>query len=976
MSWVSVFDTDFDTVVFGGGYAGVAAALERRSVGDRVLLVATRGDILWESGQAFAREIGESASLHWQELIEHVARRGGRGEETLDGAIAELVGMRMLQDAGVRQLHFARPVAVSPGHSGIGAVTVAGKFGTRTVRGRGYVDATETGELLRLIDPAVVIPGAARVRATAMLQHPDWPAALEAELSRTAWDGERVVEVETGEAGWRDVLLAEVDRVCRKLGEDARRVCVSHLSGVPLPMYDTPVEASAAAANVAAAVPALAAASGPGARFDLGAAAAGVLVQAPSSPDARGGDIAVIRELSAEVVVAGVGTGGVLAVAAAAEQGATVIGIEALAFPGGVGPAAAIHAYWFGAPGGMQSELDEATHDVMKQHDRGPFRDGPYNPWAKRTAVEATLDREGVRILADAVVFAAERDGDAVVSVLAATADGVVRVHGKVFIDGTGDGDLCALAGAEFEGGRVGDALLHAYSQSGGRLREVGSEARMDVINFDAGYCDPTDPDDLTRARIDGVLLYLVDGAYSNLDRPTYIAPLVGVRQGRRVRTDLWIELDDVVRRRRFPDAIGYTASHIDSHGSDFEFDTDESVFWQQLIRAWGVSVSSELSYRMLLPLGLANVLIASRCLGATQDAGYAVRMQRDIQRIGEVAGRAAALALDCAGDVREIPLEELQRQLEVSGALGRPPRALERGFGVAHDTADAPHERTGFDVGAADAREDGGLLLRRALKSLDEGTPSEAIWWLFRHEEIAREAVLQRLTDPRPMTSWLAAGIGAMWADPAAQPRLLHAIATAEYGFDDLATRVPAGTGKYVPKDPEPLTWHKLTPNWLTAIALLRRCGDAEAISALEQFIEGSERLGLSTATTTLLTIERLFERGVGAAEPQRIAALVDAIEALPLEGVVDYTSRASGYFAEAALRGQTPEDWADFSGLNGVKAQQLRNMYVDMSWQVALVAARVRSLLGQRPDIERYLVDPRGFVRTAFQLIAEGEE
>lgn len=977
MSWTSVFDTVFDTVVVGGGYAGYAAALERRSRGEEVLVLTSNGAVLWESGQAFARAAGTSPQPRWSALVEQVERRGGRAGDWLDGAITEVVGNHLLNDAGVRALHFVRPVAVHTRDGLVAGVTVASKSGSHLVRARRWVDATERGDLLRLADPAIVAPEARAVRATATMQHPAWPEAVAEGTAATAWDGERTVEVESDASEWREELFAAIDEIGELLGDDASRLCVSHLSFVALPLYDQQLDLAAPVANIASAVPASADHGTLAERFEIGVRAAGQVESLAAAavytvePDAP----RVVRELSADVVVAGVGTGGVLATVAAARSGATVLGVEAFPFAGGVGPAGGIHAYWFGAPGGMQSELDDLTHEVMSTHSRGPYRDGPYNPWAKRRAIDAFLAQSGVDVLFDAIVFDAERTGGRITAILAATADGVVRITGRVFVDGTGDGDLAVLAGAEFDTGRVGDSLLHAHSQSSGRLREVGGEVRMDVVNFDAGFCDPTDVEDLTRARDEGVRLYLVDGPYSNLDRPTYIAPAVGVRQGRLVRTELRLELDDLVRRRRFPDAVGYTASHVDSHGSDFEFDTDESVFWQLLNRSWGVSVSCELSYRMMLPVGIDNLLLASRCIGLSQDANYAVRMQRDIQRIGEVAGRAAALALSRGGDVRRVPIPRLQEQLEESSALGRPPRALERGFGVAHDTSDAPRERTSFDLGGADADDERAVLLERALAQLDSGAPGEAIWWLLRHEELAQEAVAERLASPKSETSWLAAGILAMWGRSDAQPRLIQAIADAEYGFDDVALRVPAGTGKYVVAEAEPLTWHKLVPNWLTAISLLRSCGDADAFAALEEFVDGQSVMGLSTCSALLLTIERLFERGVGATDPDRIRALVAAIQSKPLVGVVDYTSRASGYFAEKARRGEPALDAAGFLGLEGVRAEQLRNMYVDMSWQPALVAARICVLLGDAPDVEQYRRDPRGFVRRAFANVLEAD-
>ena len=81
---------------------------------------------------------------------------------------------------------------------------------------------------------------------------------------------------------------------------------------------------------------------------------------------------------------------------------------------------------------------------------------------------------------------------------------------------------------------------------------------------------------------------------------------------------------------------------------------------------AWAHRLRDSLS--VLLPQGLNNVWLACRALGVSQDAHHSLRMQRDMQRIGEVAGLAAAMAPQ--GRSREIEFEQLRSVLQHSGAL------------------------------------------------------------------------------------------------------------------------------------------------------------------------------------------------------------------------------------------------------------------------------------------------------------------
>src|SRR5690606_20331004 len=125
--------------------------------------------------------------------------------------------------------------------------------------------------------------------------------------------------------------------------------------------------------------------------------------------------------------------------------------------------------------------------------------------------------------------------------------------------------------------------------------------------------------------------------------RPYLLAPLLGIRQSRNIVTDVSLGMQDLIRRNRFVDTLGLASAHADSHSVDYEFESDEMFFYLLVCRCFNYPLYTDLPYRMLLPKGLRNVWVACRAAGIDSDAAYCVRMQRDMQRLGEAAGIAAA---------------------------------------------------------------------------------------------------------------------------------------------------------------------------------------------------------------------------------------------------------------------------------------------------------------------------------------------
>ena len=379
------------------------------------------------------------------------------------------------------------------------------------------------------------------------------------------------------------------------------------------------------------------------------------------------------------------------------------------------------------------------------------------------------------------------------------------------------------MAGAQFTYGREGDGLLHAFSQSAGRIEPVkdadGNETdqlRMVIVNFDVGYVDPDDLTDLTRAR--GIGLHpLRLQRWTDDQRWTYIAPHLGLRQGRQIVGDYRLTLGDEILGRQFPDAITYTVGHYDNHAFDYENESDGGAIWAWLLGQWQRRIGCEVPYRCLLPRQIEGLLVACRALSLTQDAHYQLRMQRDMQRIGEAAGIAAALAARRGATPRGIDVAELQAILRDLGALRE---------------ADRPRPAL------PDASTD------ELIERLGSAEPSEAAWQLAHGHDDALPVLRQSLESDAPARRFWSAATLAMAGDASGVSELVAAVRQRR---DDK----PQG--------------RRQVGQWLPSIVLLGRVGDKSAVPVLCEVLEDRD----APTDAVMAAVRALGRIGDPSAEP-----------------------------------------------------------------------------------------------------------
>jgi len=427
-----------------------------------------------------------------------------------------------------------------------------------------------------------------------------------------------------------------------------------------------------------------------------------------------------------EVAVLGGGPAGIAAAVAAARAGRRTLLIERYGFLGGMGTAAGVtnfcglHA---NVHGKMHRVVQGIASDLLARIDRlgglnaphlilGKILAQAYDSAAYKIAADDLLASHKVELLFHALGAGVVMDDDKrIQAVMVETKAGRQAVVADIFIDCSGDGDLAAWAGAPFEVGdnegrmlypsmmfrlngidpeKAGDAWrtipalmeqaeakgTHKFPRKGAIVRpqRSGIEWRVNFTQLkrqDGSAINGLEPDDLTRGEIDGrrqamqafEFLRTVPGFEKSyiVDLP----PQLGIRETRRVVGGYMLSGEDVLGCASFDDSIGVNGWPMEVHVAG-----DVIFKFPPIPQSRGFN---ELPYRMLLPQGIDNLLVAGRCASMTHDGQSAARVSGACFAMGEAAGSAAALALSGNTIPRDIALEKLQQALKQQGGfIGR----------------------------------------------------------------------------------------------------------------------------------------------------------------------------------------------------------------------------------------------------------------------------------------------------------------
>ncbi len=422
-----------------------------------------------------------------------------------------------------------------------------------------------------------------------------------------------------------------------------------------------------------------------------------------------------------DVIVAGGGPSGCTAAAAAAREGARVLLLEATGALGGMGTSGCVPAW---CPftdkeriiySGLAERVLRECSSAMDHVDDDWLDWTPIDcEWLKRI-YDRMLEEQNVTVLFNTFLTGVDRDADgSIQALLVADKRGLSAYKARVYVDCTGDADLAVWAGAKYEKGdgdgdlqpathcfvlsnvnmeayengqKLNRSILRKILESGTYPLLEGSHVNNkrigpDTVGFNVGHIwnvDNTQPETVSRALRIGrelaaqcrdALAEFLPEAFGSAHL-TVTAPLMGIRETRRIIGDYVLTIDDYQERKTFADEICRNNYPVDIHVSVKEIDASNrgEVSGTTRFEHYSQGESHGIPYRCLTPRGVREVLVAGRSISTDRPVQGSTRVMPVCLCMGEAAGIAAAMAAQDSGDVHTVDTQELRRRLKSYGA-------------------------------------------------------------------------------------------------------------------------------------------------------------------------------------------------------------------------------------------------------------------------------------------------------------------
>ena len=412
-----------------------------------------------------------------------------------------------------------------------------------------------------------------------------------------------------------------------------------------------------------------------------------------------------------DVVVVGAGIAGTFAALAAGRQSVKTILIEQHGFVGGQGTAGGVHTFC-----GETRLVNNAWREMLARLGcfdaiaaYRPNHDGRrFDVESLKFVLQEMLHEAGVSLLLHTQLVDVERDGDDVRALILHNKSGLQRLPCQMVIDASGDADVVARGGWGFEkGGPVfmpGEDLH--LNREAGQLQlpmslyftlvethepvkpylppraptyaddddlpmiTIHDHHPLIVVKMKVIGHDATDGVSLSEAEQDGrrqmmgVIYHLQTKGYKGRTYPNFrlawVAPHIGVREGRRILAQYHLTPDDLLHGRHFDDAVAVGSYHVDYH-------------WPTVVQRAGTGLTSQdppyqIPLRAMRPLGSTNLLVPGRGLSGEQMAMSSFRVMGTCAQTGFAAGTAAAAALQAGASLDETPTAVIQQRLRETG--------------------------------------------------------------------------------------------------------------------------------------------------------------------------------------------------------------------------------------------------------------------------------------------------------------------
>lgn len=415
----------------------------------------------------------------------------------------------------------------------------------------------------------------------------------------------------------------------------------------------------------------------------------------------------------ADVIVCGAGPAGVTAAITAARAGAKVRLFEWRGCVGGIWTAGLLG--WlidFDKPG-FNTELKNKLEERDLRRGDVKDRDLAYEPEGMKLLLEDLLVEAGVKFQLHTRVAAAYRDDRRLTTIVTESKSGRQAWQAPVFIDTTGDGDLGALAGCEWEIGEAKDCPCQPMSLNA-LLIVKDAEALRDFIRMDVPEPGENDSEKKDRIRRelektghfpsyskptlwqirDNLILAMFNHEYgvkpfdaaqvteatvrarAEMNKMIYglrklggpwegiqiaaTAEQIGVRDGRRLRGRYVVSQDDVIAGARHADSVVRPTFSVDIHALTAEHNKTSGYTNR------GLKVKPyDIPLRALIARDVDGLLMAGRCISGDFIAHASYRVTGNAVAMGEAVGAVAAIAAKSKRLPHEVDWQEASNMLD-----------------------------------------------------------------------------------------------------------------------------------------------------------------------------------------------------------------------------------------------------------------------------------------------------------------------
>ena len=342
----------------------------------------------------------------------------------------------------------------------------------------------------------------------------------------------------------------------------------------------------------------------------------------------------------------------------------------------------------------------------------------PMDPFAMAHFLDEKLLRAGIDLLYETQVLdVLTRDGR-ITHIIIQNKSGLEAVPSAAVIDATGDADMAAFSGCEIVTGRETDGLMapasltfHLYNvdhQELGNAIEAGKNPQFrETIHalrktgewpfpydiFISAQLIPQDVAMINTMRLPGVngldarsrtqgliegrseahlLLAIFRKHFPGFARAEMkcVAPLLGIRETRRIRSTLCLRVNDLCEGRAFDDTIGFSMygwDLPDPYRPSLQPMVDESN--GKFINKVNKVLYTPIPYRIMVPHPVLNLLCPGRAVCVERDVLGPLRVMAPCMAMGEACGVASAQIVRDRASAAEVDVSRLRDRLRAVGA-------------------------------------------------------------------------------------------------------------------------------------------------------------------------------------------------------------------------------------------------------------------------------------------------------------------